>query len=377
MKTTHRIFLSLFCLAFGVANAQNGTVKKIVTNAANNAIQKVINGVGQGNGANPLSGATVSNFDNGLNFTITGCKGDPAAQRVTIYFRIANPTKPHQRLSVGDSRKEKAIVAMDENSIEYHNSSIGLGGQVINENNQSLDIWKQLPQGLSINGSLTFINVMPSITHFALVRIWVSNSNFDGSNNETQGWEEARNIPIDWSTTTAAIINNNNNNNSQTPPVLGDQNIVKTLANDIGFTVTGCTGDKNAQTVTLFFTLANPSKPHQRIQIGDPYSHNDLSALDANSNVYQCSRITLGSAHGEGGYPLSTSELPSGQTINGSATFTNVMPDITSFALVNIYEMSSNWEGGDNAFHGNVEVRNVPITWVKPTAPAKPLKKTH
>ncbi len=148
----------------------------------------------------------------------------------------------------------------------------------------------------------------------------------------------------------------------------GSQSSIKNINNGITFTITGCTGDSSSGRVTVYFKLSNPSKPNQKITIGEPIRReHEVVAMDENSTVFRCGKIMLGGTVVEGNpYNMSNeAELPSGLSLTGSATFTNISPSLHTLALVNIFEKSCNWDGGTDLNGGVVEVRNIPINWSK------------
>lgn len=145
-----------------------------------------------------------------------------------------------------------------------------------------------------------------------------------------------------------------------------DENIVTNINSGLDFTITGCTGDVNSQTVTVYFNFSNPRKAHQRIGV-----YNDMErhskAFDPDGNQFPCKSFTLGN---ESNYDAET-ELPTGLRIKGMAIFSNVISTSTKLAIIDIATINSNWDGGGDRHEGTIEIKNVPITWTgKPSANA-------
>jgi len=141
---------------------------------------------------------------------------------------------------------------------------------------------------------------------------------------------------------------------------------IKNVNNGIGFTIVGCTGDKAAQRVTVFFKFTNPDKPNQKIIIADPVLNLYPVAMDEDGNSFTCSKITLGNQIGatpQAIWKMSTgTELPTGLALKGSVTFKNILPALHKLAFAKIYIKSANSDGG-GVVTGNIEVRNIPISW--------------
>ncbi|MFI5139724.1 MAG: OmpA family protein [Sphingobacteriales bacterium] len=136
------------------------------------------------------------------------------------------------------------------------------------------------------------------------------------------------------------------------------ENIVTNINSGLDFTVTGCTGDVNSQTVTVYFSFSNPRKAHQRIGVfNDMQRHS--KAFDTDGNQFPCKNFTLGN---ESNYDIET-ELPTGLRVKGTATFSNVLSTSTKLAVIEIATINSNWDGGGDRREGTIEIKNVPIIW--------------
>lgn len=149
-------------------------------------------------------------------------------------------------------------------------------------------------------------------------------------------------------------------NNASAP---SGKNIVKNIDNGISFTVTGCTGNPHEQTVTLYFTFSNPNKVHQLITLRFRKYGNYTNALDRESNAYTAGEIILGGESNSDAYRQSVKQLPTGNILKGAITFTNILPSVTQFSLINILTESCNSSGGGDKKEGWIEVQNVPVTW--------------
>ncbi|GAA4322803.1 hypothetical protein GCM10023149_23360 [Mucilaginibacter gynuensis] len=138
---------------------------------------------------------------------------------------------------------------------------------------------------------------------------------------------------------------------------------IKNIDNGIDFTVTGCIGNSHNQTVTLYFSFSNPNKVHQLIKMGFHSYSLKTNALDNESNTFDASLITLAGENNTNNYRTLSKQLPTGNSMKGSVTFSNILSSVQQFTLVNLLTETSNWSGGGDKKGGLIEVRNVPITW--------------
>jgi hypothetical protein len=147
-----------------------------------------------------------------------------------------------------------------------------------------------------------------------------------------------------WKTLTSAAQANSTNNN-------GTANNLSTDA--VSFQIDGCTGNTAAQTVTVFFTIANPVHVNQAVAVGGPNS----KAIDPDGNLSRPKELHL--ADGTGGWV----EIPTGLKIKGSITFNNILAKEQQLALMEFTVFSHNADGGRDPKTKNISVRNLNIAW--------------
>jgi hypothetical protein len=78
----------------------------------------------------------------GIEFNFIDCQGDAALQTVTIFFKILNPGKTHQKTNI-DPWWGIYARAIDENGNDYKFGNLNLGRQYGNEYLKA-----ELPSGL-------------------------------------------------------------------------------------------------------------------------------------------------------------------------------------------------------------------------------------
>jgi outer membrane protein OmpA-like peptidoglycan-associated protein len=296
----------------------------------------------------------VSNINNGIDFKLTSCARDAAAQTVTIYFSFSNPRKVHQRLVVYGSGYSASTKAIDENGSQVMSKAVSLANV---NSNFATEI--ELINGGVIKGSITFMNVLPNVSKLSLVNIYVQNSNWDGGGDRKEGIIEIKNLTID------AKINPDDPKPIIDPGQSTNDNIVKNIDNGLDFFFSGCKGDSKKQTVTVYFAFSNPRKVNQKIQVfGSDYNSNTKS-IDENGNQIRSKSVSL--ANVTGNFNIET-ELIYGSKIDGSITFINVLPTMTKLSLVNINTSSSNWDGDGDRKNGIIEIKNISIKWDNNTA---------
>jgi len=116
-----------------------------------------------------------------------------------------------------------------------------------------------------------------------------------------------------------------------------------------------CTGNAAAQTVTIFFTIANPASVNQAIAIGlGQYA----KAIDPDGNLSRARECHLADGNGAG-----WTELPTGLKMKGSITFTNILPKQAQLALMEFNIFSHNADGGRDPKVKNISAKNLAITW--------------
>jgi outer membrane protein OmpA-like peptidoglycan-associated protein len=135
----------------------------------------------------------IKNLNNGIDFEVTDCKGDSKAQTVALFFTFSNPRKTNQKISVQNGFYSNPAMAFDDAGNQYPFKGVSLAG--VNANNQ---IEKELVTNLTLKGSITYSNVLPTVDGFAMVKIPVVSSNWDGGENMVNGMIEVTNIAIHW-----------------------------------------------------------------------------------------------------------------------------------------------------------------------------------
>jgi hypothetical protein len=136
--------------------------------------------------------------------------------------------------------------------------------------------------------------------------------------------------------------------------------LIKNVDNGIDFFITDCIGDQANQTVTIYFTFANPRKPHQNITIDNGIYLAAPFAFAKTGDQFRCSSVTLA---GEKNRYEVKRELPTNLRINGSVTFSNVLPQTESLELAKINVVTSDYDGEGNQKKGSIEIRNLKINW--------------
>jgi hypothetical protein len=123
----------------------------------------------------------------------------------------------------------------------------------------------------------------------------------------------------------------------------------------ITFQLDACTGNSAAQTVTVFFTIANPNNVNQNIFIGLGPA---CKVIDPDGNLCRPREARLGDADG-----TKWTELPTGIKMKGSITFNNILPKQTQLALLQFNIFSVNSAGGGDGKAKNIDIRNLNVAW--------------
>jgi hypothetical protein len=147
-----------------------------------------------------------------------------------------------------------------------------------------------------------------------------------------------------WKFLQNAQANSQTNNN-------GTANNLSTDA--VTFVIDGCTGNAAAQTVTIFFTIANPVHVNQVVAVGGP----NARAIDPEGNLSRPKELHL--ADGNGGWV----EVPTGLKVKGSLTFANILAKETQLALLEFTIFTHNADGGRDPKTKPISVRNLNINW--------------
>lgn len=141
-----------------------------------------------------LSGHSKT-INNGLIFTITQCTGDRAAQTITVVYKIANPNKANQLVVVGALSQYSSAApgfSIDDNGSKLTISKVDFGGQ------SAAHITTELPTGISMKGSITLINALPSSTSLQYLKLPIASQNAKGGADKQTIQLEDRDIPVTW-----------------------------------------------------------------------------------------------------------------------------------------------------------------------------------
>src|SRR5262249_21683241 len=140
------------------------------------------------------------------------------------------------------------------------------------------------------------------------------------------------------------------------PPPASTSNTANTnTGDDLVFTLTGCSGSIGGQTVTLSFTIANPNKVNQTINIGWGAA---CKAIDQDGDVCRPKECVIANGNGAG-----YTEVPTGLTLQGSITFANLLSKEQQLALVQFNIFTRNSDGGRDPHTKSIDMRNIPISW--------------
>lgn len=298
----------------------------------------------------------VKNLDQGVQMFITGCKGDKAAQTVTLHYAFYNKENPVQKLIMNPWALNKSNAIDDQgNDFSFHKNY--LSNTISNGT-----IEKILPTGLILNGAISYKNILPTTSKLALVNLPVNLMSWKGRENSFNNMVQIRDINVDWHNKTkivsveylADIVNKDKKTDNDELYKLN-----KKLISGIDFSFVECQGDSASQTVTIFFKFINNGKAHQKINI-DPWFGTYAKAIDENGNDYKFGNLNLGRQYGNG---YLKAELPSGLFINGFITFNEVEPNSKFLNLVNIPVYCKNRLDNNEKDYEMIELRNVKINW--------------
>lgn len=128
----------------------------------------------------------------GIKFYFIDCKGNSATQTVTIFFKILNPGKSHQKINI-DPWWGTYARAINENGSDYKFGNLNLGRQYGNGYLKA-----ELPSGLFVTGFITFSEVEASSNCLNLVNIPIYNKNRLDNNEKEYEIIELKNVKINW-----------------------------------------------------------------------------------------------------------------------------------------------------------------------------------
>jgi hypothetical protein len=139
---------------------------------------------------NQSSKTETSTTNNSFKFSFISCKGNRAAQNVTVTFTIEH-NLPNQDFSINEWSTDMGD-AYDAQGTNYRITSMNatsVGGMVGSTG--------KIPTGIPITITLTFDNVLPGNDFFKLVSMIYNCSNLDKSNKQA-GTVNFKNIKIMW-----------------------------------------------------------------------------------------------------------------------------------------------------------------------------------
>jgi len=142
-----------------------------------------LNGTDEGSSTpSSIPKGKIKNCLDGYEIKILNCKGNKGAQTVTIEFEFKHKL-PHQTLTLfGSGTKAYG------SSQEFAASKLLLG-----KSSRAV-----LPTDTPLNGTITFINVLPSNTSLKKVMVKIHSQNKDGGKGDQTCELEIDNINIDW-----------------------------------------------------------------------------------------------------------------------------------------------------------------------------------
>ncbi|MGG9960327.1 hypothetical protein [Ferruginibacter sp. SUN106] len=141
--------------------------------------------------------STTKTLDNNINFSVTSCIGDATAQTVTVFFTFSNTQKVNQLIWVGphghnyDYRKKAMAFDNNGNQFEFGNATLG-------QSTSKYEVKSQLPKDIPVNGSIKFLNVLPSVSKFSLINIPSGSANWNGGGDKKDVIIEVKDINITW-----------------------------------------------------------------------------------------------------------------------------------------------------------------------------------
>jgi hypothetical protein len=294
-----------------------------------------------------LNENSLKKMNNGLDFTFLKCEGDINTQTTTVFFTVSNVNKANLKIKIDPWGLQKAMLIDNKGyNFTFHSAKLG------NFSNNGI-VECDLPTGVLTKGSITFRNMMPSSNSIALIDIplaWkyaTEYSYFDVDEEKV----ELRNLKINW----------------QAPSVINESKfpyLVKTVNSGVEMYITGCKGNKASQTVTVFYSFYNKLSPIQQIST-NPWAYSRSNAIDNLGNNYSFDKNCLGTTISNG---IIEKVLPTNLVLNGSLSFKDVLPSISTFALANIPVNIKSWKGNENQFNDVVHLKSLSIDWDNKTS---------
>ncbi|MFY7965472.1 MAG: hypothetical protein ACOVO1_11280 [Chitinophagaceae bacterium] len=287
---------------------------------------------------------------NGVYLTITGCIGDAASQKITLYFTLTNPSKAHQKIKI-DPWNEVPVGAFDANGNQFPFGTVNLANQ-----NGFGQVESELPTGLMVKGYINFINVHNKPKALAHITIPVSSGNWPSSSDLLQELVEINNVKVNWDSNTFPYEDQELQISKMD---FLKQGYNKNICNGLDVYYTGCVGDAGSQTVTVYYIIANYNKVNQKITI-DPFATKQAFAFDYLGNKFSFNNVQLVQEVSDGSIECI---IPTNLYVKGSITFSNVLPITNTLGIVNFNIKSENWNGSGNEVEDAVQFSNVKIDW--------------
>ncbi|MFY7900335.1 MAG: hypothetical protein ACOVNY_09135, partial [Chitinophagaceae bacterium] len=128
----------------------------------------------------------------GCEFEFVECQGDSATNMVTIFFKIKNEGKAHQKINI-DPWWGSYAKAFDEHGNDYKFGNLNLGRQYGNGYLKC-----DLPSGLFVNGFITFLEVESASKFLNYISLPLYCKSRYDNNEKDYELIELRNLPINW-----------------------------------------------------------------------------------------------------------------------------------------------------------------------------------
>ena len=218
---------------------------------------------------------------------------------------------------------------------------------------------------------LLFFAVLASLTHASIAQVFLDklNKKLDSINSKKNAWKRKSDSAKATTQALTGTPNTANPNGAAANPANAGSTVIPATVipastsgttntntgDQLVFAITGCNGSIGAQTVTISFTIANPVKVNQTINIGLGPA---CKAIDADGDACRPKECMLANGNG-----AAYTELPTGLTWIGRSTFANVLSKETQLALGQFNIFTRNSDGGRDPKIKTIDLRNVPITW--------------
>ena len=143
----------------------------------------------------------------------------------------------------------------------------------------------------------------------------------------------------------------------------GDKYTIKNIDNGLNLKINRREGNPSTQTVTVYFTLSNFSKPNQKVTLMNS-DRGSSQAFDENGKQYTVSSFLLGDPKDKQNIGKEISkDLNTAMSIQGGFNFKNVPVSVAKFSLINIAIESVDLNDPSKVEKGVIVVRDMPIKW--------------